>query len=261
MYDVCVKRTAKGEVVLGLAAKFVTAENERIIGRAKAVKSGKSAYFCKDKKAIFSPGDVVYLNGIDGGGGWVEIVEFVRQEAEEKAAVANDSQGTRLYNEGVNLHGKKRYSEALDAFTRCYHAGFHRMQSAYAAALCQQELGVAITIQEEFEDKTDQMGTVFIGSNLVCKLIHDGHKAALAGDSAVLTIVDGSTYDIRISSLFGSFMLNAWRKESGKAIPLTDPSLNPSPTRADQYVTSLIQGAASLPPFPMPDGGVPFSLE
>ncbi|MBN2345870.1 MAG: hypothetical protein JXO51_05725 [Candidatus Aminicenantes bacterium] len=261
MYDVLVKRTAKGEMVMGLAEGFAVAEDERIIGRAKAVKSGKSAYFCKDKKAIFSPGDVVFLNGIEGGGGWVEIVEFVSQEAGGKDAAADDSQGARLYNEGVNLHGKKNYAKALDAFTRCHCAGFYRMQSAYAASLCQQELGVAITIPEEFKDKTGQVGTVFIGSNLVCRLIHDGHKAALAGDSAVLTVVDGSTYDIRIASFFGSFMLNAWRKESGKTIPLTDPSLNPSPTRADRYVISLVQGAASLPPLPMPDGGLPTSLE
>jgi hypothetical protein len=261
MYDVLVKRTAKGEVVLGLAAELVAAEGERIIGCAKAAKSGKSAYFCKDKKAIFSPGDVVYLNGIEGGGGWVEIVEFVLQEAEGKDAVANDSQGTPLYNEGVDLYGKRCYTEALDAFNRCDRAGFYRMQSAYAASLCQQALGVAVTIQEEFADKSNQAGTVFIGSNLVCKLIHDGHKAALVGDSAVLAVVDGSTYDIRITSFFGSFMLNVWRKESGKAIPLTDRSLNPNPTRADRLVISLVQGAASLPPFSMPDGGLPSSLD
>lgn len=261
MYDVLVKRTATGEVVLGLAAEFAIAEGERIIGSAKAVKSGKNAYFCKDKKAICSPGDVVYLNGIEGGGGWIEIVEFVRQETGGKDATADDSQGARLYNEGVDLYGKRCYAEALDAFGRCDRAGFYRMQSAYAASLCQQALGVAVTIPEEFADKSDQVGTVFIGSNLVCKLIHDGHKAALAGDSAVLAVMDGSTYDIRIVSFFGSFMLNAWRKESGKAIPLTDPSLNPNPTRTDRLVISLVQGAASLPPFPMPDKGLPSSLE
>jgi hypothetical protein len=256
MIEVCVKRSAKGETVLGLAEGFVAAADERIIGRAQAVKTGKSAYFCKDKQAILSPGDVVYVNG-DDGGGWVEIVEFVRQEAAEKETAANDSRGVGLYNEGVDLYGKKLYSEALDAFTRCYRAGFYRMQSTYAASLCQQELGVAVTIPDEFEDKTGQVGTVFIGSNLVCKLIHDGHQAALAGDSAVMTDVDGSTYDIRIASFFGSFMLNAWRKEAGKTIPLTDSSLNPNPTAADRYIISVVQGAASLPPFPMPAGGLP----
>jgi hypothetical protein len=107
MIEVCVKRTAQGETVVGLAEGFVAAADERIIGRGKAVKSGKSAYFCKDRKAILSPGDVVYVNG-DDGGGWVEIVEFVRQEAGEKETVADDSRGAGLYNEGVDLYGKNR---------------------------------------------------------------------------------------------------------------------------------------------------------
>jgi hypothetical protein len=201
MYDLCVKRTSAGEVVLGLAEEIVADEGEQIIGRAKAVKSGKSAVFHKDKQAILSPGDVVYVNGIDGSGGWAEIVEFVRQESEGKGAATDDSKGTRLYNEGVNLFGQKRYSEALEAFQRCYGAGFYRMQLAYAVSLCQQKLGVAITVPEEFEDKMGQVGAAFISSNLVCKLIHDGRKAALAGNSAVLAVVDGSVYDIRIASL------------------------------------------------------------
>jgi hypothetical protein len=127
--------------------------------------------------------------------------------------------------------------------------------------MCQQELGSAVTIPDEFADKTGQVGTAFIAGNLVCKLIRDGHRAALAGDSAVLADVDGSTYDIRIASFFGSFMLNAWRKEAGKTIPLTDSSLNPNPTAADRYVISVVQGAASLPPLPMPAGGLPCALD
>lgn len=260
MIEVRVKRTAKGETVVGLAEGFVVADGERIIGRGKVVKSGKSAFFCKDRKAIFSPGDVVCMNGIDGFG-WFEIVEFARLEAEKKEDAANDSRGVGLYNEGVNLHGKKRYAEALESFKRCYGDGFFQMQSAYAASLCQQELGAAVSIPDELEDKTEQVGTVFIGSNLVCKLIRDGHKAALVGDSSVLAEVDGSTYDIRIVSLFGSFMLNAWRKEAGKTVPLTDPSLNPSPSAADRYVISLVQAATTLPPLPMPAGGLPSALD
>ncbi|GEM_PF-6910280 len=260
MIEVVVKETAKGEMVLGPAGGFALAEGEKIIGRGKAVKTGKSAYFCKDKAAILSPGDVVYLNGLEGGGGWIEIVEFVRHETEAKEAAADGSRGARLYNEGADLYGRKKYVEAREAFQRCYDGGFYRKQSAYAASLCQQQLGLAVTIPKELEEQTDRVGTAFIGGTLACQLIRDGHKAALVSDSAVLAVVDGSTYDIRVASLFGSFMLNAWRKEAGKTIPLTDSGLNPRPSRADRYVISVVRGAASLPPLPMPDGGLPSSL-
>jgi len=169
--------------------------------------------------------------------------------------------GIQLYNDGVNLYCKNSFKEAIDAFNKCYNAGFYKMQSVYAISLCQQQLGIDITIPNEFEDKTGEVGTVFIGSNLVCKLINDGYKAVLVSESNVLTIVDGSTYDIRIVSFLGSFMLNAWRKEQSKTIPLTDYDLNPNPTHADQFVISLVQDATSLPLYPLPEEGLPSSLE
>ncbi len=261
MYDICVKKTCNGEMVLGLTENVVVNADEQVVGYAKAIKSDKNVYFCKDINLILSPGDVVYLNGIDGVGGWVEIVNFIRKEAERKDTAQKNTQGVQLYNNGVNLYGKNSFEEAIDAFNKCYNAGFYQMQSAYAISLCQQQLGVDITIPNKFEDKTDKVGTVFIGSNLVCKLINDGYKAALVGESNVLTIIDDSTYDIRVVSFLGSFMLNAWRKEQSKTIPLTDSSLNPNPTRADQFVISLVQDAASLPPYPLPDEGLPSSLE
>ena len=66
---------------------------------------------------------------------------------------------------------------------------------------------------------------------------------------------------VSVMSFLGSFMLNVWRKEGAKTIPLTDPGMNSVPTSADRYIISEVQGAASLPPYIMPAEGVPTSLE
>jgi len=260
MYEICVKKTAQGERVLGLAETMRIDPEERVLGYARAEKTDKTRYYCRDKSLILSPGDVVFVNGIEGGGGWVEIVEFTRDEGDKDAADRAGAQGVPLYNQGVGLYGENRYSEAIDAFNACYRAGFFPKQAAYAASLCQQALGVDVTVPQEFADQTDRVGTAFIAANLACKLIQDGHRAAQPGESSVLAVVDGATYDIRVASLFGSFMLNAWRKEGDRTIPLTDSGLNPRPTAADQRVISLVQEAASLPPQPLPAGGLPDAL-
>lgn len=260
MYDICVKKTVDGETLLGLADDIEVGADEQVLGYAKANKTKKDKYFCRDKSVILSPGDVVYLNGIDGGGGWVEIVEFERRETEGEAAPRDNTRGIELYNRGVDLYAENRFEEAIDAFSGCYDAGFFQMQAAYAVSLSQQALGKDITLPSEYENRADKVGVAFIAANLACKLINDGYQAALAGESNVLAVVDGSEYDIRIVSFFASFMLNAWRKEGSQTIPLTDSGLNPNPTQADQMVISLVQEASSMPPHPLPDGGLPDTL-
>lgn len=258
MYDIRVKKSAKGETILVLKENVDLKEGELIIGYAKAVDTDKSTSFCKDKGLILSPGDVVFLNGING---CVEIVEFNRKEVEKKETAHGNNSGIKFYNEGVRLYQKKCNKEAIDAFNKCYNAGAYQMQSAYSISLCQQKLGVDVTIPEGLEDKVDNAGTVFIASNLVCKLISDGYQAALTDESSVLTKIGDTMYDIRVVSMFGSFMINAWRKEQNGTVPLSDSSLNPNPSQSDQFVVSLVKEASSLPPYPIPVEGIPSSLE
>jgi len=261
MLELCVKKDRKGTIILGLNGKGALKDDECILGYAKAVVSDKESYFCKDKALILSPGDIVYVNDINEDGGWVEIVDFTREETEGSPPSGKDAEGIRWYNKGVELFGKGSYEEAKDAFRQSYKTGVYQMQAAYAISLCQQELGRSIEIPPELEEKTDEVGTLFIRTNLACKLIRDGYKAALVGESCVLAMIDGSLYDIRVMSFLGSFMLNAWRKEGAKTIPLTDSGMNPVPTNSDTYIISQVQGAASLPPYIMPAEGVPTSLE
>ncbi|MBN2420032.1 MAG: hypothetical protein JXL81_11650 [Deltaproteobacteria bacterium] len=258
MYDICIKKSVKGETILSLKENANLKDGEQIIGYAKAVDTGKSTYFCKDKGLILSPGDVVFLNGVDG---WVEIVEFNRKKTEKKDTTPDNRSGIRLYNEGVSLYRKHSYKSAIDTFKNCYNTGAYKMQSAYLISLCQQKLGVDVTIPEGMEDRIESCGVIFIASNMVCKLINDGYQAALTGESSVLTIVNSSMYDIRVVTMMGSFIINAWRKEQGRTVPLTDTSINPNPSHSDQFIISLVKDAPSLPPFPLPVDGLPSAIE
>ena len=116
----------------------------------------------------------------------------------------------QLYNAGVALFKEGKYEEAKEFFRRCYETGEYRMQAAYAAALCDRQLGHQPEIPEELKGHESETGVVYVSSNLACYLIAEGHRAALtkAGEkSEVSAYIEGTHYIIRTSShpLFGSF--------------------------------------------------------
>lgn len=185
---------------------------------------------------------------------------------EAKPAVQPTKAGSslQLYNHGVNLYQKGQFRAAMDAFDQVFKTGELKMQSAYIRALCQKELGLAVELPPELEDKAKDSGAVYVGSNLACHIIAQGHKAALTtykSTSTVTALIDGSLYVISISSLSGGFSNWAWRKEGGKSISIPDPSANPNPTKTDRFVISLAEKAGVMPPSPMPENGLKATLE
>ena len=170
----------------------------------------------------------------------------------------------QLYNQGVNLYQKGQFKAAMEAFSQVFSSGQLKMQSAYIRALCQKELGLAVEIPAELGDQAEDAGTIYVASNLACHIIRQGHKAALTkqeSTSEVTALIDGSLYVLSISSLFGGFNNWAWRKEGGKSISIPDPSVNPNPTKTDRLVISLAEKAGVMPPEPIPESGVPTTLE
>ena len=186
------------------------------------------------------------------------------EEAKPAAQSTKASTPIQLYNQGVKLNQKGQFKAAMEAFSQVFASGQLRMESAYIRALCQKELGLAVEIPPELGDKAEDAGTIYVASNLACRIIAQGHKAALTkkdSTSEVTALIDGSLYVISISSLFGGFNNWAWRKEGAKSISIPDPSVNPNPTKADKLVISFAEKAGVMPPEPMPEGGVPTTWE
>lgn len=166
-----------------------------------------------------------------------------------------------LYNSGVSFFQKGQFQQALAAFKQCSLQGSYPLQASYAQSLCQQELGIEPSPQDQFDHDEDRVGTAFIASNVVCYLLGNGHRAALNGDSGIYAHIDGALYDIRVVSFFGTFMLNAWRKEGTQTIALADSEANPTPTHGDKFVLALLQDDAVLTPVAIPPNGLPTTLE
>ncbi len=162
-----------------------------------------------------------------------------------------------MYNSGVALYRSGEFERAMEAFGRCFRSGEYKMQSAYARALCQKELGLDVEIPEELGDRAEDVGPMYVASNLACYLISKGHRAALTDASEVTADIEGSLYVISIlSGLFGGFINRVWCKEGKKSIDVADPSENPNPTQTDKFVPSLIKKASSLPLSPLPEDGL-----
>jgi hypothetical protein len=168
----------------------------------------------------------------------------------------------QIYNVGVALYRSGQFERAMKTFDRCFESGEYQMQSAYARALCQKELGLDVEIPEELGDRAEDAGPVYVASNLACYLISKGYQAALTkqgSTSEVTADIEGSLYVISTSSLFGGFNNWVWRKEGEKSILVAEPSANPNPTKTDEFVLSLIEKASSLPLSPLPDDGLRMS--
>lgn len=184
---------------------------------------------------------------------------------EDSSDVAPTEQSPVLiYNRGASLYRNGNFKKAMGAFDQCFRTGEYQMQAAYARALCHKELGLDVEIPEELGDQAEDAGPVYVASNLACYLIDKGHRAALTKQgiaSEVTANINGSLYLISISSVLGGFNNWAWRKEGDKSIPLADRDANPNPTETDKLVISLLEKASSLPPSPLPEGGLKKSLE
>jgi tetratricopeptide (TPR) repeat protein len=201
----------------------------------------------------------------------LESFRIGRDSPAEAAIVESGSDTTsadqspeQLYNKATSLYRNGEFEQAMQAFDQCFRSGEYQMLAAYARCLCQRELGLEIEIPQELGDQAETAGVVYVASNLACHLIAQGHQAALTkqdGTSEVRANIGGSLYLIHISSLLGAFLNMAWRQEEDKNIPVADRSVNPNPTEADKFVESLLEKASSLPPSPLPKGGLRTTLE
>lgn len=174
----------------------------------------------------------------------------------QRAADAQDA--IKLYNRGVYLYESGQFRGALAIFDQVFKGGELQAQSAYVRAMCQKELGLRVEIPTELGDPED-IGVVYVASNLACHLLAKGHRAALTkqgGTSEVTALIDGSQYVIRISSRFVGFSNWAWRHEGSKSIEVADPSVNPRPTKSDMFVITLLETASSIRVSPMPETGL-----
>ena len=165
-----------------------------------------------------------------------------------------------FYNRGVASYRKAQYAEAETAFDQCFRTGEYRMQSSYAGALCRRELGREVHLPTELQGRADDIGPVYVASNLACHLIEERYVAALTKEgctSEVTAEIDGSRYVFQISGLLGGFINWVTRIDGQKTISVPDPSANPNPTETDRFAISLVEKASSLPPSPLPEDGLP----
>ncbi len=174
--------------------------------------------------------------------------ESLEEKSDEKV-------GIEEYNQGVSLFQEGNFKQAMDAFQACYELGNYQMQAAYARGLCQKNLGLSSELPKELVGKEDEVGAMYVASNLVCYLIQQGYEAVLQPSSNatqnVATKINNNNYIIQISGFFGAFSNWAWRKTGKKSISIADPSECPNPTKTDKIVLSLVSEASSLPLSPI----------
>ncbi len=169
----------------------------------------------------------------------------------------------QLYNHGVQLYRERRLQEAINTFGECFNSGEYQLQSAYARALCQRELGLKTDMPAGLRDLGEYIETVFVASNLVGYLIEQGHQAViskLGGTCQLEAKVNNAFYVINISNVLGSFKNQTWRREGTKNISLTDSLANPAPTPTDLYINKLVAKANQLTPAILPESGVEGTL-
>ncbi len=183
-----------------------------------------------------------------------------KQSSTHNSEVIGDESIAEIFNKGVNLFKKNHFKEAIKFFNHCIKENEFKIQAVYAKFLCHNEIGSYFEVPDDLEIEEDKIEAVFITNNLACHLINTGYNAALKDQSCVLAIIDDSLYDIRVLSLMGSIMINAWRKEKDKTIPISDSGVNPTPSKSDKFVILLAKDAANLPLSPIPEGGIPESL-
>jgi hypothetical protein len=184
---------------------------------------------------------------------------FLNIGSQVAMSIFSKPNAVKLYNDGVQHFHNGRFEAALSAFQACFETGEYQMQAVYGKVVCQNQLGREIQIPPEIEDQRDDIMPIALSSNLACYLIGEGHKAVLkqGSPSSILARVNGSTYVVALSNSFGGQILtNAWRNAGGKQIPIGDPDSNPTPTQSDGLIMSLLQQVFSMPPFPLPDGGL-----
>ncbi|MFX0132690.1 MAG: PsbP-related protein [Candidatus Hodarchaeota archaeon] len=186
-----------------------------------------------------------------------EMHDYDKLDVSEPSQTESDID---LYNKGVHLYKKGLFEKAMDAFNQCFSFEKYQMQAAYARSICQKELGLPVEYPERFKDRTEEIYTLFVASNLICYLEGEGHHTILTKQDnstcAIETEINGAVYIIYIKSFLGSLMNMAWRKEGPKTIPLTDRSANPNPTETDKLVISIVERASSLPISPLPNEGL-----
>jgi len=181
-------------------------------------------------------------------------------EKDSKLPNLEEMSPVELYNAGVSFYREAQYKKAKDYFKRCYQAGKYQMQSAYAMALCDIQLGRKPEIPEELRGQEDEVGAVYVSSNLACYLVKEGHTAFLKKvrrGSEVHAKIGEIQYRVCTSTdpLTGGFIHFVFRQERGEEIKIFPFSEVPL-TETDRYLISLVKNASSLPLCPLPTDGL-----
>lgn len=164
------------------------------------------------------------------------------------------------YNQGVIYWNKKKFKQAILSFSHCLQTKSIKDPAAYAISLCQNRMGIEISIPDEFMEHPEEVACVHQAVNLVCYLLQEGHSAKLVtrgGVAEASARIMESEYLFQISELAGIFNGYAWRYKGSKQIPIMDLEKNPRPTNSDKYVISLLEKLSDLPMAPVPSGGLP----
>jgi hypothetical protein len=185
-----------------------------------------------------------------------------------ESAAASSQTAVGIYNQGVGQFAAGQFDPAERSFKRAQDARdcpeALKMVAARARAICLARLNRTADAPERLTGQTAEAGCAYLAYNAAGQLLNDGHRAAISAEdpSRVEARIGTERFRLQFTSLFGQFVLNAWRVEEGQITPvaaLKNATGALSSVRYLESVLDVIRNGAP-PPVRIPESGIPGRL-